>query len=88
MKNPTLEALKEVGRWIFLFVISWIITETLKQVVAVPEYLTFKVWVFMYAIPVRLVFQMALTTAGRLIDRWVHENPKIPFNGIMPKFLN
>lgn len=88
MKNPTLEALKEIGRWLFFFAVSWFITETLKQAVAIPETYALNVWVFTYAIPVRLLFQFVLTGLGRFADRWVHENPDVPLKGLVPRFLN
>ena len=80
MKNPQLKGLKEVMRWVVLFVgsmvISWIITETLKQITAVPEVFNVKVWVFTYAIPVRELFTFGLTFAGRYADKYLHELSK------------
>ena len=80
MKNPKLEGLKEVLRWVILFagsmVISWVITETLKQITAVPEVFNLKVWVFTYAIPVRELFTFGLTFAGRYADKYLHEASK------------
>lgn len=32
MNTPQMEALKEIARWIVFFVISWVISETLKQI--------------------------------------------------------
>lgn len=80
MKNPNTEGLKEVARWIVLFlvssVISWFITETLKQITAVPEFFSFKVWVFTYSIPLRSLLSYALTFGGRWLDKYLHENSK------------
>lgn len=76
MKNPNFEAAKEIARWVVFFVVSWLITETLKQVSLVPETAAFKVWVFAYVIPVRMLLTSALTLAGRYVDKylWVKNN--------------
>jgi len=80
MKNPNMEGLKEVLRWVVLFVgsmvLTWVITETLKQITAVPETLNVKVWVFTYAIPFRELFTFALTFVGRYLDKYLHEASK------------
>ena len=81
MKNPKIEGLKEVLRWVILFVgsmvVTWVVTETLKQITAVPEVLNVKVWVFTYAIPFRELFTFALTFAGRYADKYLHEVAKL-----------
>lgn len=77
MYKPNLEALKEIGRWLVLFIVSWIIAETLKQVANVPEWYTVKVWVFTYAVPVRTLFTFGLTLAGRYVDKYLHEKAKL-----------
>ena len=77
------EALKEVGRWILLFIGAWIATTLLAQVNLVPEMASFKVWVFTFAIPVREVFIFVLTFLGRLIDKWQHEKGKVA--GVLDK---
>lgn len=92
MKNPKIEGLKEVMRWVVLFagslVISWIITETLKQITNVPEVFNLKVWVFTYAIPVRELFTFGLTFAGRYVDKYLHEASKgFTLDGSKPKGL-
>jgi hypothetical protein len=75
------EIIKETIRWVVLFLISWIIAETLKQANVVPEVLNLKVWVFVYTIPVRAVFTILLTLLSRLIDRLLHEkNVKSPLD--------
>lgn len=80
ISKPTIEAAKEIGRWILSAIVAWIITETLKQIVLVPESANIKIWVFTYAIPVRALFQFALTAAGRALDKYVFtvnkEDPK------------
>lgn len=80
MKNPNTEGLKEVARWIVLFlvssVVSWFIAETLKQITQVPEVFNLKLWVFTYAIPVRSLFTYGLTFAGRWLDKYLHESSK------------
>lgn len=88
MKNPKIEALKEVGRWVALFVVSWIITATLDQIANVPEFSEVKLWVFTYTIPVRQLFTVGLTMAGRYADKYVHEQTKqnieVKTRGILP----
>lgn len=84
MKNPTIEAAKEIGRWVVLFALSWVITETVNQLVRVPEFAQLNVWVFTYMIPVRLLLQVGLTTVGRVLDRLIHESESIKLNGIIP----
>jgi len=71
--NALKETLKEAGRWILLFIISWIITSTLTQIDVVPESQEVRVWVFTYVIPVRLLVNLALTAAGKLVDKYLHE---------------
>ncbi len=71
MSKPTIEALKEVARWAICIAAGWVITETLNQITAVPESATVKLWVFTYALPVRMVLQTALTYAGRAIDKYI-----------------
>ncbi len=80
MKNPNSEALKEIMRWVVLYVasftLSWFIAETLKQVTQIPEVFNLKVWVFTYAIPIRQLFTFGLTLAGRYTDKYLHESHK------------
>lgn len=88
MKNPKIEALKEVGRWVILFVVSWIITSTINQVGNVPETAQINVWVFTYMVPVRQLFVVSLTMAGRYADKYLHETSKqeieVKFKGLLP----
>jgi hypothetical protein len=92
MKTPTKEALKEVSRWVVFFIISWIISETLKQINLVPEFAPIKLWVFTYSIPVRSLFTFVLTMVGRYADKYTHEKnkelgyqgPTAPSMGILP----
>lgn len=77
--KATIEAVKEVARWVLLMVVSWIVTETLKQVGLVPETHTLHVWVFSYSIPVRVVFQTGLTLLGKGVDKWLYERGKTLF---------
>lgn len=84
MQDKSIEIIKELGRWAFLFALSWLITETLNQIVNVPEFYQLKVWVFTYMIPVRALLQVSLTGFGRLVDRLVHDRPEIPLKGIIP----
>lgn len=71
--KPYIEGLKEIARWLLLFIASWIITETLNQLGAVPEKATVKIWVFNYIIPIRLLVNTLLTFLGRFIDKSLHE---------------
>lgn len=77
MPTPTKEGLKELGRWVALyavsFVASWFIAETLSQVILVPEFFTVKLWVFSYLIPIRQLFTLGLTFLGRFVDKYLHE---------------
>lgn len=75
--KPYVEGLKEVARWVVLFVVSWLITETLSQMGAVPEFATVKLWVFNYVIPVRLLVNFLLTMLGRFIDKALYTAGKM-----------
>ncbi len=80
MNKPTLEALKEVARWLAAGAIAWFLSETITQIALVPEYSVVNVWVFTYLIPVRALIQFALTLAGRAVDKYLFikskEDPK------------
>lgn len=82
LSKPTIESVKEVGRWLVSAVVAWIITQTLAQMDLVPEFYKLNVWVFTYTIPIRATFAFALTAAGRAIDKYVFvkskEDPKRP----------
>lgn len=80
-KQAIFEAVKEMGRWVLLAVVSWFVTETLGQVGLVPERSTIHVWVFSYNIPVRMLFQSGLTLLGKGVDKWLYEKGKtiLPF---------
>lgn len=71
MNKPTIEALKEIARWAICIAAGWVITETLNQITAVPESAVVKIWVFTYALPIRMLLQTALTFAGRAIDKYI-----------------
>ena len=83
-QTALLEAGKEVLRWVVFFAISWVITETLKQIDLVPEFATVKVWVFTYLLPVRSMVQFGLTFLGRAADKFVHEWNATKLRGILP----
>lgn len=74
--RATTEGLKEVGRWLLLFVVSWLITETLAQTAVFPETYNFYVFGLVYGIPVRGTVVLALTLLGRLVDKYQHETHK------------
>lgn len=77
MQNtPNWEALKETARWIVLIVVSWIITEVLKQITLVPVTYNLKVWVFTFAIPIQFGLQTILTLTGRYVDKFLFERSK------------
>ena len=78
--TPFFEGVKEAGRWLALFLISWIITETLNQATSIPEFANIKVWVFDYTVPVRTAFVFGLTLLGRFLDKWLHEIGKATDN--------
>jgi hypothetical protein len=78
--TPFGEGVKETGRWLLLFLVSWIITETLNQANLIPESATLKVWVFSYVIPIRTAVVFALTLVGRFADKWIHEIGKATDN--------
>jgi hypothetical protein len=78
-KEALIEAAKEVGRWIVLSILSWFITETLNQVVMIPSTYELRVWVFVYSIPLRFLFQTGLTLLGRAIDKYLYKLPNWSF---------
>lgn len=69
----TQEGIKEAARSAVIFLasatLSWFVAETLKQIGAVPEFLHLKLWVFVYAIPVRSLFTFFLFTVSKGIER-------------------
>lgn len=67
--KPFVETALEVLRWVVLFVVSWILTETISQLGNVPESSTVTVWVFSYVIPVRLMINGVLAVALRIVDK-------------------
>jgi len=78
--TPFWEGVKESGRWLALFLVSWMITETLSQATAIPESVSIQAWVFAYTIPVRTAVVLGLTLLGRFIDKWLHEAGKATNN--------
>ena len=68
-----IEAIKEPARYIVLFIISWIVTETLKQINLIPEKLQVNIWVLSYSIPIRLMTTTALTLILRTVDKYMYE---------------
>lgn len=74
--TPFWEGVKEVSRWAFFFVVSWIVTETLKQLSVVPEFATVQIWVFSYEVPVRMTLQVLLTSLGRFSDKFIFTSSK------------
>jgi len=82
--KPTTEALKEVSRLFIFLAISWFIAETMVQLDTVPASYQVKVYVFTYTIPLRMAITSVLTMVGRYIDKWIHENKDIRFNGLLP----
>lgn len=76
MTKPQIEALKEVARWIVIFLGSWIITQIVNQIVVVPQMHDLKIWEFHFLIPVREIMLTILTLAGRFLDKWKFESTK------------
>lgn len=75
MKNPRWEGIKEILRYVVLYVVSyivsWFIVQTLAQISNVPEWVSFKLWVFVYNIPFRGLLTFLLTLAGRYVDKYL-----------------
>lgn len=86
INKPRLEAVKEVLRYVILFVVSWIITETLKQISLVPTLYEVRFWVFVYAIPVQALLTFLLVLVGRYIDKYKFTKSKQELEDL-PKHL-
>ena len=71
--KPYVEGAKEVARWLVLFVVSWLITQTIAQIGKVPESAKVELWVFSYVIPVRMLINLVLTFVGRFVDKVLYE---------------
>lgn len=93
MSKANIEAAKEVLRWVVLFILSWIISELLRQIDLVPESWLLKVYVFSFSIPVRSLFVFLLSLGGRYVDKYLHETKKndgtypvgmTPSGGLLP----
>jgi len=76
MSKPNIEATKEILRWVVFFIVSWFISETMKQLNLIPEYYKLKIYVFTYLIPIRSIFAFFLTMIGRYADKYLHEKNK------------
>lgn len=74
------ETIKEGLRWVVLFIASWWIAETLKQMAEVPEFLYVHLWVFKYMVPIRDNLVLALTLLSKVIDKLIHEMGKYYFD--------
>lgn len=75
-QSPKAEGVKQIIRLAFFFVVSWILTETAKQLNFIPEFYTIKVLVFVYMIPVRTSVALALTAIQTFIDKYKFEKSK------------
>lgn len=73
MNKANLEAIKEVLRWVILYISSWIIVQLVGQSDLVPENWLIKILIFTFSIPMRQLFVFGLTLVGRYIDKWLHE---------------
>jgi len=71
-----LEAVKEIARWIILFILSWIVTQVLAQINVLPELLNIKIWLFSFIIPLQNLVTFLLTLVGRYLDKLVYLNSK------------
>ncbi len=84
VRNSHIEAAKEVARWLVFFVGSWIVTAMLAQATKVPEFHTLDIWVYTFEIPVRTIITFVLTMGLRYIDKYMHVNPKVKAEGLLP----
>ncbi|MFZ2882443.1 MAG: hypothetical protein WA019_05190 [Candidatus Moraniibacteriota bacterium] len=75
--KPVIEAAKEVGRYVILFLLSGLLVQLVEQLGKVPESTTINIWVFAVNIPIRLAFQLLFTAIGRFIDKAMYEKSKI-----------
>ena len=69
LNDPKLSRIKDILRALIFFILSWFINETLKQAGVVPEFWVLKLWVFVYSIPLRLLFTALLGAALSYLDR-------------------
>lgn len=76
LSKPNAEAVKEILRLAIFYAVSWVITQTLLQLTAVPQSLDVKMWVFTYAIPIRFILEMSLTLLARYLDKFMYINDK------------
>lgn len=74
---PNKEAIKEIGRWLFFFVLSWIVTQTLQQANVIPEFYTLHISVLAYTVPLRAGIMWAFTIIGRYADKYVYVQNKL-----------
>lgn len=87
--KPLIEGLKEVGRYVVLFLLSGLIVQLIDQLGKVPESAVINIWVFAVNIPIRLAFQLLFTAVGRFIDKAMYEDSKITGNtNVVTKLLS
>lgn len=72
MKDANMEATKEVARWLVFFVISWVVSEVLRQAAVIPVSYDLYVWKFVFSIPIRSGVVFLLTMVGRYADKYLH----------------
>jgi len=71
-KDPQMEAIKEVGRWVVCFLFTSLLFGIEAQMELIPEKL--EVWFFI--VPVREIVRLGLTGAFRYADKFKHEDSK------------
>lgn len=69
IKKPTIEALKEGGRLLLMLVVSFAVSFLLEKVVPTLD---------------QNQTTLAFTITLRMIDKWIHKNPKFKFSGLAP----
>lgn len=67
--DPKIERIKDILRFVFFYVVSWIITQMLTQLDIIPISHTLMVWKFAFIIPIRASVHAGLTGLLALIDR-------------------
>lgn len=73
MSNINWESIKSALRLVMFAVISWFITEIVRQVDLVPESWLFKVYVFTFTIPLRNLIVLGLMAFQQWLDKFLHE---------------
>lgn len=70
MTEVTKESIKTATRFVAIFIVGWVLSETLKQVSVFPEFATVNLWDLKYMIPVRYPISVLLSGAIAFLDRY------------------